>query len=85
MKTFIVHFIEDSYTFNEAELRTSPGERRFVFRIQANTAEEAYLLGVEKVRARTKLTFRLNSCRVAWGSPRADEGRTSNAQGDCPV
>lgn len=62
MKTFLVHFIEDSYAFNDRELRTSQGELRMIYKIKADTAEEAYLRGVEKARAQTKNTFRLNSC-----------------------
>lgn len=64
MKIFLVHFIEDSYAFNDRELRTSQGERRMIYKIKADSSEEAYLRGVEKARAQTRNTFRLNSCKV---------------------
>lgn len=63
-KVFEVHFIEDNFASNDIELRVTPGDRRFIFRIAAATAEEAYLEGVKRARLMTDKTFRLNYCKI---------------------
>ena len=63
-KVFEVHFIEDDFASNDIELRVTPGDRRFIFRIAAATAEEAYLEGVKRARLMTDKTFRLNYCKI---------------------
>ena len=63
-KIYVVGFIEDSYTPNAENtvLRTSMGERRVVYHIEAENAEEAYKKGVQRMRKESDLTFRLNGC-----------------------
>ena len=63
-KVFSVMFIEDNYTFNDTELRTSSGEKYYSYHIIAETAEEAYHLALLKVREQAKNTVRLNFCKV---------------------
>lgn len=63
-KVFVVGFIEDSYAANvgKTALRTSMGERRVVYHIEAENAEEAYKKGVQRMRQESDCTFRLNQC-----------------------
>lgn len=70
-KTWIVHFVEDDYAANAVELKTTQGSRRFIFWIEAETAEAAYLEGVQKARSMTDRTFRLNSCKESPASRKA--------------
>lgn len=63
-KEFVVHFIEESYSSNDRELRTTDGGRRLIYKIRAYTAEDAYLEGVRRAKFDTQRSFRLNSCKV---------------------
>ena len=63
-KVYVVGFIEDSYATNVGKtvLRTSMGDRRVVYHIEAENAEEAYKKGVQRMRQESDCTFRLNQC-----------------------
>lgn len=63
-KVYVVGFNEDSYATNVGKtvLRTSMGERRVVYHIEAENAEEAYKKGVQRMRQGSDCTFRLNQC-----------------------
>lgn len=63
MKEFVVMFIEDNYCSNDIELRTTSGERRLMYIIEANTAEDAYFEGVKRAKIDTNRSFRLDFCK----------------------
>lgn len=67
-KTFKVMFIEDSYTFNDVELRTCNGEKYYVSIVKAQTPEEAYHSALKRVREKVQNTVRLNYCKLVGGA-----------------